>query len=55
MACGQLPDLTRGRTEIRRLTAQSFVPVLMLDDGHVVTGSAGIVARASENRAPAAT
>jgi hypothetical protein len=52
---GQLPDLTRGRREIRRLTGQSFVPVLALDNGQVVTDSADIVAWASANPAAAAT
>jgi hypothetical protein len=40
---GQLPDTTRGRKEVRRLTGQSFVPVLVLDDGELVTGSNEIV------------
>jgi glutathione S-transferase len=38
-----LPDITRGRKEVRRLTGQSFVPVLVLDDGELVTGSNEIV------------
>jgi hypothetical protein len=36
---GQLPDMTGGRKEVRRLTRQSFVPALLLDDGKLVTGS----------------
>jgi hypothetical protein len=36
---GQLADMARGRREVRRLTGQSFVPVLLLDDGEYVTGS----------------
>jgi hypothetical protein len=40
---GQLPDMTRGRKEVRRLTGQSFVPVLLLDQGELVTGSDEIV------------
>jgi hypothetical protein len=46
-----LPDLTRGRREVRRLTGESFVPVLVLDDGEVVAGSANIVAWARDNPA----
>src|SRR5688572_722924 len=44
-----LPDITPGRREVKRLTGESFVPVLVLDDGTVVTGSQAIVdwARAS--------
>ena len=30
---GFLPDLTRRRREVQRLTGQSYVPVLVLDDG----------------------
>jgi glutathione S-transferase len=40
---GQLPDITKGRKEVKRLTGQSFVPVLVLDDGQLVTGSNDIV------------
>ena len=36
---GSLPDLTRARREVRRLTGESWVPVLVLDDGEVVDGS----------------
>jgi hypothetical protein len=37
-------DITRGRKEVRRLTGESFVPVLVLDDGDVIADSAKIVA-----------
>jgi hypothetical protein len=47
---GQLPDMTRGRKEVRRLTGQSFVPVLLLDDGELVTGSDEIVGWAGSHR-----
>jgi glutathione S-transferase len=40
---GELPDLTPGRKEVRRLSGQSLVPVLLLDDGEVVVGSDSIV------------
>jgi hypothetical protein len=41
---GQLPDITPGRREVRRLSGQSFVPVLVTDDGAVITGSSQIAA-----------
>src|SRR5215212_7716461 len=45
----QLPDVTRARKEVRRLTGESWVPVLVLDDGDVVTGSQNIAAWARDN------
>jgi hypothetical protein len=45
----RLPDVTRGRREVRRLTGESFVPVLVLHDGEVIAGSTNIMAWASEN------
>ena len=45
----QLPDVTRGRKEIKRLTGESFVPVLVLDDGDIISGSDNIVAWARDN------
>jgi hypothetical protein len=48
-----LPDLTSGRKEVKRLTGQSWVPVLVLDDGEVIQDSQNIVAWAREH--PAAT
>jgi hypothetical protein len=47
-----LPDVTRGRKEVKRLTGESFVPVLVGDDGEVVADSKNIVAWARENPAP---
>ena len=44
---GFLPDLTRRRREVRRLTGQSYVPVLVLDTGEVITDSDDIVAWAA--------
>ena len=44
-----LPDVTRGRREVRRLTGESFVPVLVLGTGEVVAGSGEIVAWARRN------
>jgi Glutathione S-transferase, N-terminal domain len=46
-----LPDVTRGRKEVKRLTGESFVPVLVLDDGRVIKDSKKIVAWARENPA----
>src|SRR3954449_12304845 len=46
---GQLPDFTRGRKEVKQLTGQSFVPVLVLEDGQVVKDSRNIQAWAREN------
>ena len=46
---GFLPDLTRRRREVRRLTGQSYVPVLVLDDGAAVTGSGDIVRWAADH------
>jgi glutaredoxin 2 len=51
---GQLPDITRGRKEVSRLTGQSFVPVLVLDDGQVIQDSNNIVTWARANPAAAA-
>lgn len=46
---GALPDLTSGRKEVKRLTGQSWVPVLVTDDGEVVQDSKNIVAWAREH------
>ena len=46
-----LPDLTSGRKEVKRLTGESWVPVLVLDDGEVVRDSKNIVAWARQNPA----
>jgi hypothetical protein len=45
----RLPDLTRGRREVRRLTGASFVPVLVLDGGDVIGDSSNIVEWARSN------
>jgi hypothetical protein len=47
----RLPDVTRGRKEVRRLTGESFVPVLVLDDGEVIKDSKSIMAWARDNPA----
>ena len=46
-----LPDVTSGRKEVKRLTGESYVPVLVLDDGRVIQGSEDIVAWARVNPA----
>jgi hypothetical protein len=51
---GFLPDLTGGRREVKRLTGESYVPVLVLADGDVVKGSDEIIAWARANPAEAA-
>ena len=48
---GQLPDVTPGRRRVKQLSGQSFVPVLVLDDGEVVTDSKRIVDWARANPA----
>jgi glutaredoxin len=50
----QLPDITKGRKKVKRLTGQSFVPVLVLDDGQLVENSDNIVEWARGNPAAAA-
>ena len=48
---GSLPDFTRARREVKRLTGNSFVPVLVLADGEVIAESENIVAWAEANPA----
>jgi hypothetical protein len=48
---GQLPDITSGRKEVKRLTGQSFVPVLVLDDGQVIRETNNIITWARANPA----
>jgi hypothetical protein len=51
---GMLPEAfnqTSGRKEVKRLTGNSWVPALVLDDGATVQGSDKIVAWAEENPA----
>jgi hypothetical protein len=47
----RLPDLTSGRKEVKRLTGESWVPVLVLDDGEVIKDSKNISAWARDNPA----
>jgi hypothetical protein len=46
-----LPDITSGRKEVNRLTGESLVPVLVLDDGEVIQDSRSIAAWARDNPA----
>jgi hypothetical protein len=47
----RLPDLTSGRREVKRMTGESLVPVLVLDGGEVIQASQNIVAWAQEHPA----
>jgi hypothetical protein len=54
---GLLPaifNVTRGRREVKRLTGNYWVPVLVNDDGSVIQGSEEIADWATANPAPAA-
>ena len=46
-------NMTTGRKQVRELTGGDEVPVLVIDDGGVVAGSAEIVAWAKANPAAA--
>lgn len=50
---GPLPDALNGprRMEVKRLTGQTWVPALVLDDGTAINESAAIVAWAEANPA----
>ena len=50
---GRLPDFTSARREVKRLTGESFVPVLVLDDGEVIAESKRIAAWARAHPAGA--
>lgn len=46
-----LPDVTRARRKVRRLTGQSAVPVLVLHDGEAIVHCDNIATWARENPA----
>ena len=48
---GPLPDITRGRREVRELSGTSWVPLLLTDDGDVITESQDIIDWAREHPA----
>ncbi len=41
---GPLPAITPGRRKVKELTGQTWVPVLVTDDGEAISGSHAIVA-----------
>lgn len=45
------PSRAKDRAEVERLSGQRAVPILVLDDGSVISGSSRIVAWAREGRA----
>jgi hypothetical protein len=48
---GAVNGLTRGRREVRSMTGNDWVPVLVLDDETVIQGSKKIIAWAAANPA----
>jgi hypothetical protein len=51
---GVLPDalnMSKGRREVRKLTGESWVPVLVTDDDEVISGSKEIIAWAKAHPA----
>ncbi|HEY2006481.1 MAG TPA: hypothetical protein VGG87_08515 [Solirubrobacteraceae bacterium] len=48
---GAINGLTRGRREVRSMTGNDWVPVLVLDDETVIQGSKKIIAWAAANPA----
>ena len=49
---GALPPITPGRKEVKRLTGQSWVPLLVTDEGQLIRDSRRIVEWAEQNPAP---
>lgn len=45
-----LPNRARDRAEVERISGQRAVPILVLDDGSVITGSGAIVEWSSANQ-----
>jgi hypothetical protein len=48
---GPLPDITKGRREVKKLSGESWVPLLVTDDGEVVGDSQKIIAWAQAHPA----
>lgn len=48
---GPLPDITKGRREVKRLSGESWVPLLVTDDGEIVGDSQKIIAWAQAHPA----
>ena len=55
MLPGFINELNAGRREVKQLTGNYWVPVLVADDGTVIQGSREIIDWARANPAPAAT
>lgn len=51
---GPLPDVTKGRREVKRLSGSSWVPLLVTDDGEAIGDSRQIIAWAQQHPAAAA-
>ena len=51
---GPLPDMPRGRREVRRLSGESWVPLLVTDEGEAIGDSQAIIAWAREHPAAVA-
>lgn len=51
---GPLPDITSGRREVKRLSGQSWVPLLVTDDGEAIADSQVIIDWARAHPAGAA-
>ena len=47
----QLPDITKGRREVKKLSGESWVPLLVTDDGEVIGDSKKIIAWAQAHPA----
>ena len=50
---GALPAVTKGRREVKRLSGESWVPLLVTDDGEVVPTTDRIIAWAAAHPASA--
>lgn len=50
---GPLPAITPGRRKVKEMTGQTWVPVLVTDDGEAIHDSKSIVAWAKAHPAPA--
>ena len=51
---GALPAITPGRKEVKRMTGQTWVPLLVKDDGEMIRGSKEMIAWAEANPAASA-
>jgi hypothetical protein len=51
---GALPPITPGRKQVKRMTGQTWVPLLLKDDGEMIRGSMEIIAWAEAHPATGA-